>query len=158
MYRDRLGLTERANLVFKLAKKWKPLSVGYEEYGLQADISHLKDRMNRENYHFQLVPLGGKLQKNERIKRLLPLFEQGRIYLPQSCHRTNREGVTEDLVEIFINQEYRAFPVAIHDDMLDALARILDEDLHASWPAIWEDKPKRYTGSGRSKTSWMSSL
>jgi phage terminase large subunit-like protein len=155
MYRDRLSLTQRADLVFRLAKKWRPLSVGYESYGMQADIQHIRDRMNRENYHFTIAELGGKLSKPDRIRRMVPVFEQKRVYLPVSCWKTNYEGRTEDLVDSFINHEYRSFPASLHDDMLDALARILDEDLHASWPAqVEEDKPKRYASKAK-QASWM---
>lgn len=158
LYRDRLNLTQRADLIFRLVKKWRPLSVGWEEYGMQADISHLRERMNRENYHFPLVPLGGKLSKTDRIKRLLPIFEQGRVLLPQSAHRTNYEGKTEDLIDVFIHQEYLAFPVSRHDDMLDSLARVLDEELHASWPMVYEEPKARRYGPKPAKGSWMSSL
>jgi hypothetical protein len=34
----------------------------------------------------------------------------------------------------FIAEEYLAFPVSLHDDMLDCLARILDPELGASFP------------------------
>jgi hypothetical protein len=36
--RDRLNLSERADTLFALHEKWQPIAVGYERYGLQADI------------------------------------------------------------------------------------------------------------------------
>lgn len=132
--RDRLNLTERAALVMQLHRKWKPKQVRYEKYGKDADIEHIRSVQEAENYRFEITAVGGSLAKPDRIKRLIPLFEQGRIYLPRSLHRTNYEKVTEDLVHVFIQDEYKAFPVALHDDMLDSLARIAEPDLPLAWP------------------------
>ena len=118
---------------------------------MQADIPHRKDRMGRENYRFNIVELGGRVPKNDRIRRLIPLFEQRRMYLPNSCFKTNYEGKTEDLVDVFINSEFLAFPVALHDDMLDCMARILEEDLGVIYPINYDDeryrRPKARRGS-----------
>ena len=135
MIRDRLNLTERANALFALHRQFRPLSVGYEEYGLQADIEHMKDRMARENYRFDITPLGGRVGKEDRIKRLVPLFEQGRVMLPETCFRVNHEGINEDLTRIFVDDEFLPFPVAAHDDMLDGLARIQDPSFPMKSPA-----------------------
>lgn len=150
--RDRLNLTERADWLFRLHRKWRPIAVGYEKYGMQADISYIKERMQRENYNFNIIELGGSLAKNDRIRRLIPIYEQGRMYLLQSCFRTNYEGKTIELVDIFLSEEYDAFPVPVHDDMLDCQARILDEDLGAIWPILYEEadryaSKKSYYGS-----------
>lgn len=134
IYRDRLSLTERADLVFRLHREYRPLAVGYEEYGMQADIEHIKDRQERENYRFDIRPLGGKLGKYERIKRLVPIFEQARFWLPETLVKQTHDGRV-DVVQAFVNDEYKAFPVSIHDDMLDSAARILDDDLHTEFPS-----------------------
>ncbi len=141
MVRDRLSLTERAAVLFRLHRKYRPKGVGYEQYGMQADIAHMKDKMKRDNYNFKIVPLGGGLAKADRIKALIPIFEQHRMYLPNHCHKTNYEKKTEDLVEIFLTHEYDTFPVCEHDDMLDCLARILhvDDDWKVLWPLLEED-------------------
>jgi len=141
--RDRLSLTERAQELFRLHRKYQPREVGYEQYGMQADIAHIKDCSKRINYNFKIIPLGGRLSKIDRIRKLIPLFEQGRIYLPETCAKTDYEGKTRDLVEVFREEEYANFPVSLHDDMLDSLARILDNDLKLVWPKLRE-KPKAY--------------
>lgn len=143
--RDRLNLTQRAKLVMELHRKWKPQQVRYEKYGLQADIEHIRYVQGQENYRFDIVEVGGQTSKEDRIKRLIPLFEQGRVYLPRSQHRTNYEGKTEDLVDAFIQHEYKAFPVALHDDMLDSLARIAEPsedrpELALVWPKAVDGK------------------
>jgi len=156
MYRDRLNLTQRADLLFRLHRKWRPKGIGYEKYGMMADIEHIKDRQSRENYRFEITELGGSQPKNDRIRRLIPLFEQGRVWLPETMHRTDYEGVTKELVTTFVEEEYKAFPVGLHDDMLDALARILDETLSTIWPREYpDDTPDRYSKGKRRSQSWM---
>ena len=134
MVRDRLSLPERWQYLLALHKAFQPVRVGYEHYGMQADIAHFKEEMKRLNYRFPVIPLGGTMPKPDRIKRLIPLFEQGRVYIPDMCWRQNYEDETQNLTQIFIDEEYLAFPVATHDDMLDALARITDADLGATFP------------------------
>lgn len=134
MVRDRLSLQQRADELFRMHEKWLPLGVGYEEYGLQADIQHIEHLQGERNYRFKITPVKGALSKADRIKRMIPVFEQGRIYLPPVMHRTIYDGTTVDLVSVFIEEEYTAFPVSLHDDMLDSLARIEDPDFPAKWP------------------------
>lgn len=141
--RDRLNLTQRADHIFRLHKKWKPMRTGYEKYGMQADIEHLKDRMSRENYNFDIVPLGGQTAKNDRIRKLIPLTEEHRIYFPETVWKTLYDGRTVDMIEQFLNEEYDAFPVPIHDDMLDCLARIVDEELGAIFPMLYGEEEMR---------------
>ena len=134
MVRDRLNLTQRGKLVMQLHRKWKPLQVRYERYGMMADIEYIRTLQEAENYRFEVTEVGGQTSKPDRIKRLIPLFEQGKVYLPETLHKTNYEGTVEDLVSIFVQQEYKPFPVSLHDDMLDALARIAEPELTLSWP------------------------
>ena len=145
MIRDRLNLTERADAVFSLHRRWKPLAVGYEKYGLQADIEHIKDRQRRENYNFKIIELGGQMPKNDRIKRLVPSLSAGRWFFPDAVFKTDYEGKTHDLVDVYMNEEYLAFPVSSHDDMLDCQSRILDAELNAIFPRIAHgNKQDRY--------------
>ncbi len=73
--------------------------------------------------------------------------------------KTDYEGVTRNLVEVFVEEEYKAFPVGLHDDMLDALARLVDEDLGIIWPMpVEEPEQDRYARSkkrGRGPSTWM---
>lgn len=135
MIRDKMNLTERAAKLFELHEKYRPLAVGYEEYSMQADIEHIKYEQEQRKYRFDIIPLGGNsVSKEDRIKSLVPLFEFGRVYLPFSCPYTDSQGKTSDLTRVFFEQEYDAFPVLMHDDMLDCLARITDPDLGVRFP------------------------
>lgn len=141
MYRDRLNLSERTSLLFDLHKEWQPLKIGYEKYGMQSDIEHIKDKQEQENYRFTIQELGGSMAKADRIRRLVPWFEQGRIWLPESKHHTTTEGKSEDMVKHF-KTEYDGFPVLTNDDMLDALARLCDEDMNIKFPSRNKRRPE----------------
>ena len=159
MIRDRFNLLERTNELFRLHKKYRPLGVGYEKFGMMADIEHIKERMNRENYHFQITELSGSVPKYDRIRGLIPSLSQGRWYFPQELMRTTYDGRVIDIVDTYINEEMLAFPVPVHDDMLDAQARILDPKLNAIWPRIADDEKHadRYNRRGRQRQSSGSS-
>jgi predicted phage terminase large subunit-like protein len=153
MVRDRLNITQRAETVIKLHRKWKPTQVRYERYGMMADIEFIKRLQEEQNYRFEIQEVAGQTPKNDRIRRLIPIFEQGKFYLPDTLYRTDYEGIPRDLVHSFIEEEYLAFPVAIHDDMLDALARIAEPDLPLTWPEV-EEEPDRYRSKRQRGSAW----
>lgn len=134
--RDRLNLSERAKAVFSLHRKWRPSVVGYEEYGMQADIEHIEYLQDQQNYSFSITPLGGQLAKEERIKRLVPTFEQGNILLPfEGIVRLDYQKRSVNVIRIFEQEEFVAFPVSAHDDGLDSLSRIHDAEMKVNPPA-----------------------
>ena len=132
--RDRLNLKERGDRLFDLHRKYKPKQVRYEKYGLMSDVEHYQSRMENENYRFTITEVSGQTSKTDRIKRLVPLFEAGRVYLPETHTVTDWQKTTHNLVHDFIEEEFYPFPVGLHDDMLDALARICEPDLKLIWP------------------------
>jgi len=137
MIRDRLNLKERTETLFALVKQYKNkglIRVGYEQYGMQADIEHIREKQDELNYHFTIKELGGRMAKTDRIGKLVPDFEAGKIYIPRQIMKKNYEGRMQNLVDIFIKEEYLTFPTPQHDDMLDALARIKDDELSVSFP------------------------
>lgn len=134
--RDRLNLSERAARLFALHRKWRPIQVRYERYGMMGDIAHIESEQERHNYRFEITEVAGQTPKVDRIKRLVPIFEQGRFYLPPSLHITDYERKTVDMVSSFVEDELIAFPVSVHDDMLDALARIEEPEIPVQWPTF----------------------
>jgi predicted phage terminase large subunit-like protein len=155
--RDRLNLTERTARLFKAHRDFKPKQVRYEKYGLMADIEHVQSVMETDHYRFRIEEVGGQTSKEDRIKRLIPLFEQGKIWIARSVHVTDWEGKVRDLIQDFIEEEYAAFPVGLHDDMLDSLSRIAEPDLKLVWPK--EETPKLpppvIHRTHNSETAWM---
>lgn len=101
--------------------------------------------MKQEQYKFTITPLGGPLGKPDRIRTLVPDFEQGLILLPEHLWYTNYEEETLDLVQVFINEEYLAFPLATHDDLLDGLARKNDPDMRIKYPTTRQSNKHRQT-------------
>lgn len=162
MVRDRLNLKERGERLFDLHRKWSDKGlrirqVRYERYGLMADIEHMQARMEEEGYRFSITEVGGVTSKTDRIKRLLPLFEQSQIWLPEHMYVTDWQRNTVDLVHAFVEEEYMAFPVGMHDDMLDSLARMEEPDLTLQWPKARIVEPvHRLVSQGSAGTaSWM---
>lgn len=150
--RDRLSLTQRASKLFELQRKHKPMIVGYEKYGMQADTEHMQYEMEQKNYRFEIVELGGALAKKDRILKLVPVFDNKRFYMPKQLNFIDCEGRLVDFVKTFIDEEYANFPVLVHDDMFDCMARILDPALGAEFPKIEDKAPVVYETSG----GWMS--
>lgn len=132
--RDRLNLTERTKALIRFHKLYLPKEVGYEKYGKDSDIEHIEYVQDKENYRFNITPLGGPIPKLDRIRKLIPIFEQGRFFVPSVCYFMDYEEKQHDLVREFIEDEYVAFPVAVHDDIMDCLARIADPELGATFP------------------------
>jgi predicted phage terminase large subunit-like protein len=159
--RDRLNLTERAKRLIDLHRKYQPIQVRYEQYGMQSDIAYIKLIQDKENYRFDIIEVSGPTSKIDRIKRLVPLFENGVIYLPIKHIVTDYEGKTRDLIHDFIESELIPFPVPLHDDALDALARITDDEgkysstsdkkfaLTLQWP-----KPMMQERTKRERPNW----
>jgi hypothetical protein len=114
--------------------RWRPKRVGYERYGLQSDLEHIRREQHLRNVSFPITELGGSTPKVDRIRKLVPLFEGGQFLLPYSLHRTQYDGKTVDLIRALVEEEYVTFPHGAHDDMLDAMARICDPDLKARVP------------------------
>lgn len=141
LIRDRLQLHERIDALFELHRKYRPLAVRYEQYGMQADIQAIRMEMERRQYRFRLVEVGGQVSKEARIRRLITWFEAGRIWLPPEGYiKRVVGGVERDPVQQFIDEEYAAFPLGTHDDAFDALARLVEPGLTLPWPAEQADE------------------
>lgn len=131
--RDRLNLTERAEALIALHRKWNPIAVGYEQYGQMADIEHIQSAMEAENYRFHITPLGGKIKKEERIRRMIPAFEAGRWWFPPDLYKRQQDGNEVDIINELVETEMLPFPAGKFDDLLDATSRIYDMNLR--WPS-----------------------
>jgi phage terminase large subunit-like protein len=125
MVRERLNLFERWRSLKRLIMKYPHINkVFYEEYGMQTDIQHFNSKMKDDGIYFLIEPMGGNLRKNDRIRKLIPLFEGKKVYLPEVLFR---ESDGTDLIKEFREDEYCLFPYASHDDMLDAASRVRDD-------------------------------
>jgi len=130
--RDRINLTERTNKMFEMVERWSPKAVGYEKYGKDSDIEHIEYVQEQRNFRFVITPLGGPMAKNDRIRRLVPKFEDRRFWFPNRILFLDHESNMRDFIAELINDEYSAFPVGLHDDMMDCISRI--DDIGAHFP------------------------
>lgn len=129
LVRERLSMPDRVDLLFDFHRKYDPLKVGVEKRGLESDNGHISERQKRENYRFKCWPIDSKLTEDERIKRLVPLIEKGRLVLPKKSYVRN--GV--DMVAVFRAQELTPYPYGAHTSLLDLLSRVFD--LKMQFPA-----------------------
>lgn len=153
--RDRLNLTQRATKLFELHREWEPKLVAYEKYGMQSDIEHIKYIQESDNYRFEIQEVGGSMAKEDRIRRMVPIFEQGRFYLPEFCPFYDYEGKRQDFVNLFIQNEYMSFPISTHDDMFDCMSRVMDID--AKFPKVYtkQNDDHDYDKYANRSKSWL---
>ncbi len=141
LVRDRFNPTERVSKLLEVHQKWSKLCgkspvVGVEQYGMMTDKFYIEKEMEERNYRFRLIEMKGQIAKEDRIRKLIPLFENSRVYLPRQIMYDSLDGISYELIDKFIKEELTVFPVGRHDDMLDAFARILEPALEAKFPRI----------------------
>lgn len=150
----------RQEALFKLVQKWSPNHVGYEEYGLMSDVEYIKEKQKELNFRFSIRELKGtRLSKEDRVRKLIPLFMDGRVILPNyGFYVTNSNGEPQDLVRAFVEEEYSKFPVSQHDDIIDALSRVTDDDMGIIFPRFTAQqnkiRQKNGSNSGKSGGVW----
>lgn len=166
----KMNLKERWEMLKGLHKKWtaepgiQGVYVGYEKYGMQADIQHFQQMMEIENYHFPIEELSWTRDnvntKDDRIRRLVPDLSSWRFYFPYSGEETKRQRMAKmnsqpylcsspikkinhekrvyNLVDWVIANEYMLFPATTQKDFLDVISRIYDMPDYAT-PATYSD-------------------
>jgi len=126
MVRDRLGLTEMGDIVFSMVEKWKPTYVFIETVGAARDDEYLRERQNEELHKFRIISYDDKIAKEKLISQLEPIFKAHRFHFPRKL-QSRTEGRPVDLIERFVNDEYRVWSISRpskYDDVLDNLARV----------------------------------
>lgn len=133
--KERLNPTERIDRMFALHRKWnartgRPPKVGWEEYGLAGDLHYILAKQADTSYRFavdKIPPKGAKrIRKEDRIRRLIPPMERGQVWLPNDIYVTDAAGRPKNFMTGIVDEEMLSFPVAKHDDFLDAMAMIFD--------------------------------
>lgn len=145
LLRDKLDLGQRwkalRDMYLRLHRMgYTPLNTGYEKYGKDSDIFYLEQQQETEGIYFDITELGGRTGKWDRIYRLIPSFTNRRFLLPRRLFYTpNYKGTDNqtkelDMIKVFIDEEYTTAPFCSHDDMLDCISRIYDEDMGVTAP------------------------
>jgi len=91
-----LSLPERWRYLKAFRNKWlrqpgiQVVRVGYERYGMQADIDHFQEMMQIEGVSFQIEEVSwvrdGVQAKDDRIRRLIPDHQNWRWFYPVSWY------------------------------------------------------------------------
>jgi phage terminase large subunit-like protein len=137
MVHDRLTLTERTTFLIELYRYWKPNRIGYEEVGMQSDIQHIEEECRRITYNIPITELTPSLPKPVRIEKLVPIVETHRLWLPETLFRTRKDAFERvDLMDYLVNSEIANYPALVHDDGLDTLAWILDDQMSITFPEL----------------------
>jgi predicted phage terminase large subunit-like protein len=123
--RDRMNLAERTRCLFDLVERWRPNLTFWEQVGLASDVQHVKIEQENIGWHFPIAELSQSVSKSDRIGWLAPLYEAGRIWVPNRIMKTSVLGEVYDYIQVFRDHEYSTYPVCGHDDMLDNLANIM---------------------------------
>ena len=98
----RMKLSDRWLNLRRLYQRWATapgvlqMTVGYEAYGMQADVEHIFERQQIESIIFPIVEVNwvreGSQSKEDRIQRLEPDFKGSRFFLPATIYRQEEGG------------------------------------------------------------------
>ena len=144
--RERLNPTERVDKLFELHRKWlgktrKPAKVGWETYGMMSDVHYVEKKQKEENYRFPIIEVKSKLQKEDRIRRLISPMQHGQVWLPNDIFIKDAKGLPRNFISDIVEQEMLLFPYAAHDDFLDAMSMLFD--INPVFPALGEVDTRR---------------
>ena len=150
---DKIDVYQRWNSIKDFYLRHKPIRIGYEGYAAKVDFDVFNEQKRAEGYwDIQILnmtkgltdgmggTLSGRASKEDRIRRLQGVIEQGRLYFPPTLSYTRKyDGQEVDLTQKLLN-ELDQFPFGKHDDILDCLSRIFDIGMfEASEPSKTED-------------------
>jgi len=165
----KMSLDDRWILLKRMRNKWinqpgiQSISVGYERYGAQSDIQHFEAMMRIEGNAFPIQevnwPRQGEVDKDNRIRRLIPDHKNWRFFYPYTGDETSKqrdvrerdqkyliakiikqkdeEGQIYDVVEYLRDNEFRFFPATTNKDLMDAMSRIYDMEIEP--PMIYDE-------------------
>lgn len=157
-YRHKMGLRERWEALRGLRRAWmaqpgvQMVKVGYERYGMQADLEYFEEQMQRDKDAFEIHELNwtsdGAQAKDDRVQRLQPDFLSKKFYLAaitptetanqkrireqgqafrifQPVKRRDHEGNMYALNQGFL-EEFLTYPFSAKKDLIDAVSRLYD--------------------------------
>jgi hypothetical protein len=170
----KMSLKDRWEMLLYLWQKWSRSPgvqlyfVGYERYGLQADMDYFEIEMQRMPPRQRIaIPVtevswvsDGPQAKDDRIRRVIPDFQKRKYFFPYDgeltrqqlkakdmgkdflisgpIKRKNELGKLYDVVQYLIDNEYTFFPATTNKDGLDAMSRRFDLPISPPGPVFAE--------------------
>lgn len=141
LIREKMEIYDRINALFALVRKWENSRqrprVFYEKSAVSNDKSVIDERMRQTGYYFQFTYVStrprldnapAKVTKEARIESLSAKLIERRVVLASHVVRERLDGTEEDMMRSFVEEEYMLYPFCDHDDALDALSRIADQE------------------------------
>lgn len=122
-------MNQTFNDLFKLVKKYAPISVGIETAGQQgAFISLIKDEMHRRDTYFNLARgkdgnregIPSRNNKMDRLRLSVPFWKNGHMHLPEDLkHTALVQELLQELSSVTLNSIKSK-----HDDCLDMVSQL----------------------------------
>lgn len=163
------GICKRQNLsksvadLFRLAQKYKPLSVGVEVTGQQQGfVSYIQEKMLERNCWFNLASKGNKgtagirpnTNKFVRFQSCVPWFKAGIMYFPEARRHDLEMLEMVDELTLVSDAGFRSK----NDDFLDTISMLGmmetwrpsgdSQDVYVDESGIWGTPEPEYEGSG----------
>lgn len=157
--RERLSQNERWRCLLNLVKSYQPHAVLYKVRRAEGDRDYIYEKMEHENYRFDVTWVTESDNKEVRIQRLLPDFEAHKLFFPVRWDKRplDKEAQIYNLTDDLLN-EVRDFPAARHDDLLDCLSELkgvacpdLPRDIKEE-PALTRHERRRNMSKRRKRT------
>ncbi len=132
MWRDKVDPKRLIDQIFVWDAKHRPVTVALESVAFQRVIQfYLEEEQRRRGQKFPITELRHTDQsKDDRIRALQPRYESGLVFHPK-----HPMGSSQQKMEKYLRDELERFPRGKNDDLIDALASILE----VAFP------PKRFT-------------
>lgn len=143
--RDKLTLDQRAKLVLKILMERGLHQVNYESIGfMSSDIKAIKEMGSQSDWHIGVNEIKASRQsKEDRIRGLQYLYEQGKIHWPKKYNYFSRYHNREfDMVDV-LRREMWMFPKCEKDDLCDVQSFCLRTSMiKAGRPGVRQEKDK----------------
>jgi hypothetical protein len=126
--RDKIDPKKRIDLALDFAKRYNIKGCGWEAIAFQeTDCFYLEEARRKESLHFTITEIKShKVAKEDRIRGLVPEYAQSQWKWPEKGKLVKKslfDGHNYDLTEE-MEHELLQFPLAEHDDLLDAMTFI----------------------------------
>lgn len=131
MVRDKMILKEKWTALHNFMLRNGCSKAYYEKHGAGwTDIQYYREKMQEDGIYFTIQEISNQYDsKSNRIQQLQPIIEEHKFYIPKTMSYRTITGKRVDLVYDFKADELSKFPFCKHDDMLDCIANMKNEEV-----------------------------